>query len=142
MILRNYVSRRSIVPRRTMVRNYVTRRTFVSRRTMVRNYVRRDVDILRHTPSLTHKVPELVSKKVLSIPVYICVWCGVCACVRTSVRPCVCACAGACARARARVCVCVCVYRMLNLRLRFSGDFSTTDFFALHFIVLFNITSG
>ena len=46
VILRNYVSRRSIVSRRTMVRNYVSRRSIVSRRTMVRNYVRRDVDIL------------------------------------------------------------------------------------------------
>ena len=66
VILRNNVSRRSIVPRRTMVRNYVSRRPIVSRRTMVRNYVRRDVDILRHT----NKLPELVYKLVLSIPVW------------------------------------------------------------------------
>ena len=37
----SYVSRRSIVSRRTMVRNDVTRRSIVSRRTMVRNYVTR-----------------------------------------------------------------------------------------------------
>ena len=50
-------------------RNYVSRRSIVSRRTRVRNYVRRDVDILRHPDSLTNKLPELVSKLVLSIPV-------------------------------------------------------------------------
>ena len=44
VVLRNYVSGRSTVSRRTMVRNYVTRRSIVSRRTMVRNYARRDVD--------------------------------------------------------------------------------------------------
>ena len=35
---------------------------------MVRNYVRRDVDILPQD-ILTNKVPELMSKLVLSIPV-------------------------------------------------------------------------
>ena len=39
-------------------RNYVSRRSIVSRRTRVRNYVRRDMDILRHPDSLTNKLPE------------------------------------------------------------------------------------
>ena len=50
-------------------RNYISRRSIVSRRTRVRNYVQRDVDILRHPDSLTNKLPELVSKLLLSIPV-------------------------------------------------------------------------
>ena len=54
---------------RHVERNYVNRRSIVSCRTRVRNYVRRDVDILRHPDSLTNKLPELVSKLVLSIPV-------------------------------------------------------------------------
>ena len=54
----------SLSPRH-VERNYVSRRSIVSRRTRVRNYVRRDVDILRHT----NKLPELVFKLVLSIPV-------------------------------------------------------------------------
>ena len=58
----------SLSPRH-VERNYVGRRSIVSRRTRVRNYVRRDVDILRHPDSLTNKLPELVSKLVLSIPV-------------------------------------------------------------------------
>ena len=58
----------SLSPRH-VERNYVSRRSIVSRRTTVRNYVRRDVDILRHPDSLTNKLPELVSKLVLSIPV-------------------------------------------------------------------------
>ena len=41
-----------------MLRNYVSRRSIVSRRTMVRNYVRRDVDILPQN-ILINKVPEL-----------------------------------------------------------------------------------
>ena len=60
----------SLSPRH-VERNYVSRRSIVSRRTRVRNYVRRDVDILRHPDSLTNKLPELVSKLVLSIPVLI-----------------------------------------------------------------------
>ena len=52
-----------------VTRNCVSRRSIVSRRTRVRNYVRRDVEILRHPDSLTNKLPELVSKLVLSIPV-------------------------------------------------------------------------
>ena len=36
---------------RHVERNYVSRRSIVSRRTRVRNYVRRDVDILRHPDS-------------------------------------------------------------------------------------------
>ena len=58
----------SLSPRH-VERNYVSRRSIVSRRTRVRNYVRRDVDILIHPDSLTNKLPELVSKLVLSIPV-------------------------------------------------------------------------
>ena len=57
VLLRNYVSRRSIVSRRTMLRNYVSRRSIVSRRTMVRNYVRRDVDI-----SLSERASERASE--------------------------------------------------------------------------------
>ena len=49
--------------------HYVSRRSIVSRRTRVRNYVRHDVDILRHPDSLTNKLAELVYKLVLSIPV-------------------------------------------------------------------------
>ena len=49
--------------------NYVSRHSIVSRRTRVSHYVRPDVDILRHPDSLTKKLPELVSKLVLSIPV-------------------------------------------------------------------------
>ena len=60
----------SLSPRH-VERNYVSRRSIVSRRTRVRNYVQRDVDILRHPDSLTNKLPELVSKLVLSIPVLI-----------------------------------------------------------------------
>ena len=43
----------------TWLRNYVCRRSIVSRRTMVRNYVRRDVDIRTEwvSESLTNKVP-------------------------------------------------------------------------------------
>ena len=55
----------SLSPRH-VERNYVSRRSIVSRRTRVRNYVRRDVDILRHPDSLTNKLPELVYKLVLS----------------------------------------------------------------------------
>ena len=51
------------------IRNNVSRRSIVPRRTMVRYYVRRDVDILIYHPSITNKLPELVSKLVLSIPV-------------------------------------------------------------------------
>ena len=40
----------SISPRH-VERNYVSRRSIVSRRTMVCNYVRHDVDILRHPDS-------------------------------------------------------------------------------------------
>ena len=58
----------SLSPRH-VERNYVSRCSIVSRRTRVRNYVRRDVDILRHPDSLANKLPELVSKLVLSIPV-------------------------------------------------------------------------
>ena len=58
----------SLSPRH-VERNYVSRRSIVSRRTRVRNYDRRDVDILRHPDSLTNKLPELVSKLVVSIPV-------------------------------------------------------------------------
>ena len=59
---------RSLSPRH-VERNYVSRRSIVSRRTRARIYVRRDVNILRHPDSLTNKLPELVSKLVLSIPV-------------------------------------------------------------------------
>ena len=65
MILRNNVSRRSIVPRRTMVRNYVRRRSIVSRRTKVRNYVRRDVD--NRSESQINSQSCMVSKLILSI---------------------------------------------------------------------------
>ena len=43
----------SLSPRH-VERNYVSRRSIVSRRTRVRNYVRRDVDILRHPGALTN----------------------------------------------------------------------------------------
>ena len=50
-----------------VLRNNIRRRSMVPRRTIVRNYVRRDVDI--RSEGITNKLPELVSKQVLSIPV-------------------------------------------------------------------------
>ena len=74
----------SLSPRH-VERNYVSRRSIVSRRTRVRNYVRCDVDILRHPDSLINKLPELVYKLVLSIPVIYYMCCqNKCACF---VRP-------------------------------------------------------
>ena len=61
----------SLSPRH-VERNYVSRRSIMSRRTRVRIYARRDVDILRHPDSLTNNPPELVSKLVWSIPVKVC----------------------------------------------------------------------
>ena len=43
---------------RHVERNYVSRRSIVSRRTRVRNYVRRDVDILRHPDSTSDSVQK------------------------------------------------------------------------------------